>query len=32
MGFIDEIPEINKIVSRNLITYKKTNELNYEVD
>lgn len=32
MGFIDEIPEINKIVSRNLITYKKTNELNYEVE
>ena len=28
MSFIDEIPEINKIVSKKLLGYKKTNELN----
>ena len=32
MGFIDKIPEINKIVSKKLLEYKKTNELNYEVE
>ena len=32
MSFIDEIPEINKIVSKKLLGYKKTNELNYQVE